>query len=231
MTKIHVGQVPYFMSVMHALKHPSSSVNGVLLGHAGKKADGTVELHVTEAVPLLHSHLALAPAMDGAFCLLEEYCKARSLGILGCYQANSHHLHNDLTPQGRRIADKIAETVRESHKWVPLVCMLVDSEGLDTLADMKAEGAFLPDMTKHTGVKVLLKTSGSWGPADDAEIEGCSSGNTQNILCDQIAYARHLDVVDFDDHLNDTSKGWLQPLMVLEDASVGDLSKCAEKYP
>eukprot|EP00284_Hemiselmis_tepida_P003659 CAMPEP_0174949108 /NCGR_PEP_ID=MMETSP1355-20121228/90696_1 /TAXON_ID=464990 /ORGANISM="Hemiselmis tepida, Strain CCMP443" /LENGTH=217 /DNA_ID=CAMNT_0016196649 /DNA_START=73 /DNA_END=722 /DNA_ORIENTATION=+ len=214
MAKVHVGQVPYIVSVMHSLKHPSSSVNGVLLGKAGKTSDGVVEANISEAVPLLHSHLSLAPALDGAFALLEEYCKARSLGILGYYQANSHHLHNDLTPTGKRIADKIAEGVREGHKWVPLVCMVVDSEALDKLADMKAQNSFKPDMSGHTGVKLLVKAPGSWAPAEGVEIEGAREGVAQNTLCDEIAFAHHLDIVDFDDHLNDTSKGWLQPILV-----------------
>uniref|UniRef100_A0A6U2FEE5 MPN domain-containing protein n=1 Tax=Hemiselmis andersenii TaxID=464988 RepID=A0A6U2FEE5_HEMAN len=230
MAKVHLGQVPYIVSVMHSLKHPSSSVNGVLLGQAGKSSDGTVQAHISEAIPLLHSHLSLAPALDGAFALLDEYCKARNLGVLGYYQANSHHLHNDLTPTGKRIADKIAENVRENHKWVPLVCMVVDSQALDELADLKAQGAFKEDMSGHTGVKLMLRTSGTWGPADGVEIEGVRAGVAQNTLCDEIAFAHHLDIVDFDDHLKDTSKGWLQPLLVEQGKEEG-FSKCAEKYP
>jgi len=48
------------VSVLHALKYPANSVNGVLLGSFDK--DGTV--HVARALPLLHSHIALAPMMD-----------------------------------------------------------------------------------------------------------------------------------------------------------------------
>ena len=58
------------MSILHALKYPTTSVNGVLLGTFEK--DGTVQ--VKQALPLLHSHLALAPMMDAG---LRLSCSAR----------------------------------------------------------------------------------------------------------------------------------------------------------
>ena len=57
---VHFAQGAYLVSVLHALKYPTTSVNGVLLGTFEK--DGTVQ--VKQALPLLHSHLALAPMMD-----------------------------------------------------------------------------------------------------------------------------------------------------------------------
>ena len=59
-------QGAYLVSVLHALKYPASSVNGVLLGTFDQ--DGTVQ--VQQALPLLHSSLALAPMMDAG----ERWC-------------------------------------------------------------------------------------------------------------------------------------------------------------
>ena len=53
-------QDAYLVAVLHSLKYPANSVNGVLLGSCG--SDGAVQ--VQQALPLLHSHLALAPMMD-----------------------------------------------------------------------------------------------------------------------------------------------------------------------
>jgi hypothetical protein len=47
--------------LLHAAKHPSSSVNGVLLGTA---SGGGV--HVTDAVPLFHNSLTLADSTEVA---------------------------------------------------------------------------------------------------------------------------------------------------------------------
>jgi hypothetical protein len=44
--------------LLHAAKHPSSSVNGVLLGTT---SGGT---HVTDVVPLFHSSLTLADSTE-----------------------------------------------------------------------------------------------------------------------------------------------------------------------
>ena len=52
-------QASYLVPILHALKYPANSVNGVLLG----KFDNS-GIQVIQALPLLHAHLALAPMMD-----------------------------------------------------------------------------------------------------------------------------------------------------------------------
>merc|ERR1712205_181968 len=86
---VKVAQGAYLVSVLHALKYPANSVNGVLLGCFDK--DGTVQ--VQRALPLLHSHLALAPMMDAAFALIDEHCQTEDVKIVGYYHANSNHQH------------------------------------------------------------------------------------------------------------------------------------------
>jgi hypothetical protein len=59
--------------LLHAAKHPSHAVNGVLLGTAeaaqpGSPREGAAPPAVTlaDAVPLFHSFLSLAPALEAA---------------------------------------------------------------------------------------------------------------------------------------------------------------------
>jgi hypothetical protein len=153
---------------------------------AGKRDNGSTEMRVTEAVPLLHSHLALAPALDGAFALVDQYCVKKGLGIVGYYHANAHHMHNDLTPLARRIADKVAEVVRDTKKWVPVVCMQVDNESLDGMAEIIGHGEGNP--AQHTGVRLLQKSQSGWSPVDKdvGEIVGCDDGSSQIFLCEQV---------------------------------------------
>ena len=68
------AQGAYLVSVLHALKYPANSVNGVLLGRFDK--DGTVQ--VQRALPLLHSHLALAPMMDAGTGAHRRACSCSS---------------------------------------------------------------------------------------------------------------------------------------------------------
>lgn len=60
--------------LLHSAKYPSSAVNGLLLGHAPADAepaptthgDGPSSVHVTDAIPLFHSFLSLAPSLETA---------------------------------------------------------------------------------------------------------------------------------------------------------------------
>ena len=61
--------------LLHAAKHPSHSVNGVLLGtiapasgEPGSPRGGAAQVAVTvaDAIPLFHSFLSLAPALETA---------------------------------------------------------------------------------------------------------------------------------------------------------------------
>ncbi len=63
--------------LLHSAKYPSSSVNGILLGHAATEEssqtpvpsahdEGPLSVHVTDAIPLFHSFLALAGPVETA---------------------------------------------------------------------------------------------------------------------------------------------------------------------
>ncbi len=67
-------QIAYLTPLLHSLKYPAASVNGVLLGKSARSND-SVKITVIEAIPLLHAHIALSPMMDAAFCILDEYCR------------------------------------------------------------------------------------------------------------------------------------------------------------
>ena len=67
----------YACATLHAVAHPTCSVNGVLLGPPLAAADtaqggdaGGPVTHVTAAVPLFHSNLGLAPMYDVALALV-----------------------------------------------------------------------------------------------------------------------------------------------------------------
>lgn len=76
--KYSLHQAAYVKLILHAIKHPASAVNGLLIGKvsssspqsadAGGQAivasGGAVDIH--DAVPLFHSHLELAPMLEVA---------------------------------------------------------------------------------------------------------------------------------------------------------------------
>ena len=67
--------------LLHAAKHPSHSINGVLLGavapaseEPGSPRGGTAQVAVTiaDAIPLFHSFLSLAPALETALVQVRQ---------------------------------------------------------------------------------------------------------------------------------------------------------------
>lgn len=57
--------------LLHSAKYPAASVNGVLLGRV--KSDRKA-VDVVDAIPLLHSFLTLAPALETALIQVPDVC-------------------------------------------------------------------------------------------------------------------------------------------------------------
>lgn len=66
--RYEIAQNAYIKLVLHAQKHCSSAVNGVLLGRVSAQSDTVVE--ILDAVPLFHSHLGLLPNLEISLILV-----------------------------------------------------------------------------------------------------------------------------------------------------------------
>ena len=80
-----VDRIAALKILLHSAKYPSSSVNGVLLGHSPAEAasqaaapkthdEGPASVHVTDAIPLFHSFLTLAPSLETALFQVALLC-------------------------------------------------------------------------------------------------------------------------------------------------------------
>lgn len=56
-----IHQNAYIKLILHALKHKTSSVNGVLLGRISGNGDN---VEIVESVPLFHSQIGLLPPLE-----------------------------------------------------------------------------------------------------------------------------------------------------------------------
>lgn len=178
---IELSAEAYCVAFLHACKHPTKAVNGLLLGSAG--AGGT---KVVKALPLFHSSLALAPMLEAALMLADEHCKAAGLQLVGYYQANELTDDLDLGPFGKKIAAKIRAQcagaavllldggrMRPAPNDLRLLC--IDTDG-------KASGS---------GSLSLREESKTLRDLDDYLARGVQNG-----------------LVDFDTHLDDASSDW-----------------------
>ena len=57
-----LADLAYTKIILHALKHPHRTVNGVLLGAPSQSVDRTID--IVDAVPLQHHWTNLSPMME-----------------------------------------------------------------------------------------------------------------------------------------------------------------------
>ena len=80
----------YCKILLHAVKYPHRSVNGILVGEQESHA----HFRVTDAIPLFHVAVGLTPMLEVALAQIEAYCKLKNKLIVGYYQANELFNYN-----------------------------------------------------------------------------------------------------------------------------------------
>lgn len=68
-TKYQIQQNAYIKLVLHAIKHKTSAVNGILLGRLS--GDGMVD--IVDSVPLFHSQIGVLPPLEIALIMVSYY--------------------------------------------------------------------------------------------------------------------------------------------------------------
>nr|CAG4645772.1 EOG090X0C9C [Lynceus sp. MCZ IZ 141354] len=182
---IEISNLAYAKLIMHAAKYPHSSVNGLLIGK------GSSTLSVTDAVPLFHQNLNLAPMLEAALLHVDNYCRKEGLHIVGYYQAN--HSFNDSSPDvvAYRIGEKIAEYFSDA------VLIMVDNKTLSF------------ELT-NSAINVTQYNDGKWKAKDKKSVvllpgQSQMLQGTTHLLLERV----HSCLVDFDNHLDDISQDWL----------------------
>ncbi|PKA59978.1 ER membrane protein complex subunit 8/9 like [Apostasia shenzhenica] len=196
-----ISQGAYIKLVLHALKHRSSPVNGLLVGRLldGGIAGASPTVQISDAVPLSHSQIGILTYLELALIQVEEHFGADGLAVVGYYHANERHDDSELGGAARKIGDHI-------FRYFPQAALLLlDNKRLEGLAKGKGCDPVLELFTRDS--------SRSWRRASS---EGSSqlsikepSANT--VLLDYISTEKWNQVADFDDHLDDISKDWLNP--------------------
>lgn len=102
-TKYEIAQTAYVKLVLHALKHKTNAVNGVLIGRvsgasaeseaapaaANGNAQGKVTVEIVDCVPLFHNQLGLLPMLELA---LTQVGFSFSRPLLNALRERSHSL-------------------------------------------------------------------------------------------------------------------------------------------
>jgi len=96
----------YAKIILHALKHPHQTVNGVLLG--SPPSSGCVI--IVDAVPLQHHWTNLSPMMEVGLGMAINHAHSRGLQVVGYYQAPERVGDTTLSPAGECVAAKIKDS-------------------------------------------------------------------------------------------------------------------------
>ncbi|KAK9127279.1 hypothetical protein Syun_016076 [Stephania yunnanensis] len=192
--KYQLGQNAYIKLVLHALKHKTSAVNGVLIGCLIN--DDTIE--ISDAVPLYHTHLGLLPTLEISLIQIEEHFGAQGMSIVGYYHANERYDDFELGSIAKKIGDHI-------YRYFPQAAiLLLDNGKLETLPKGKDRNPVLQLYTRDAS-KNWKQQPGS----DGGNFLTSKEPSANMVLLDYIQSEKWQDVVDFDDHLDDISKDWL----------------------
>ncbi|XP_051910661.1 ER membrane protein complex subunit 9 [Hippocampus zosterae] len=185
MGEVELSCRAYVKMYLHACLFPRCSVNGLLL--SSSSAGGAV--CVTDCVPLLHSHLSLAPVTQLALTQVDVWCSQTQQRIVGYYQANACASDCSPTQAAMKIADKIAE------QFDGAVLLMLDGSKMS------------PDYRVPPIVMYERKDS-KWMLKDKHTIMLRQWEETRGIAVQMLESGDHSLLVDFDSHLDDITRDW-----------------------
>ncbi|CAM0907745.1 unnamed protein product [Alopecurus aequalis] len=202
--RYELAQAAYVKLALHALKHPAAAVNGLLVGRLLDSAASPAVVSVVDAVPLSHQphHLPLLPTLELALTLVEDHFAGQGLAVVGYYHANARRDDTELPAVAKRVGDHI-------FRYFPRAAvLLLDNEKLEKVMKGNSRDAVVQLYTRDS--------SKSWRQAgSDASSQlSLKEPSTNVVLADHVTTKKWQQVVDFDDHLDDISKDWLNPSLL-----------------
>jgi len=98
----------YSLLILHASKHPSNSILGLLVGRVISNA-----IQVESVVPLLHHHTSLGTMSQVASSLVQAHLNSKAGAekqqILGAYQGNANKDDKDPNGSTKALVGRIAQ--------------------------------------------------------------------------------------------------------------------------
>ncbi|TFK52475.1 UPF0172-domain-containing protein [Heliocybe sulcata] len=194
MVSYTVSHQAYVKMILHSAKYPHKPVNGVLLG----KQDGSGQVTIEDAVPLLHNWTSLSPMMEIGLDLAGNYAASKGQQLVGYYQASERVDEVSLAPVGEKICSKIRESFPDA------IALVIDGKQVGS-----ESAALMP---------FVLSSGTSWRPASSSSAP--FTAGSSFALASDASPSRVLTLIretrlhekfgDFDDHLEDVSIDWLR---------------------
>ena len=207
-----LSSIAYALPLLHAARHTSYTVVGLLLGSAAS----TGEVNVQDAVPLLHNYTSLTPMAEVGLSLVQAEAKSRSLSIVGVYVIYD----GDITGLGR-VGERVLQELKKDFDGAiglrvstesditALACVAVCAAYLKrgrSSADEQVDntrlgkGEFPYTVYPATNPSKPLSAAAGGLPSSVKLLSDASIKSTLSLIRTDKA---HQLVEDFDDHLED----------------------------
>ncbi|GAA5870363.1 hypothetical protein JCM16303_001976 [Sporobolomyces ruberrimus] len=168
------------LPILHAAKHPTQTVCGLLVGSSRS---------ISDAIPLLHHWTELSAMMEVALQLAEVHVKQQGKEVLGLYVANERIGDLSVPPGLGKVADMIRQDNPDA------LVLTIDNEKLNS-----EESPYL----------TYANSSSTWSRSRSTKLSLDTESSQLNASIQKHLSSSHQNLVgDFDDHLEDGSVDWL----------------------
>ncbi|ORX38408.1 hypothetical protein BD324DRAFT_620746 [Kockovaella imperatae] len=185
-----VSSAAYALPLLHAARYLSHTVIGILLGKIDR---GSKRVSVEDALPLIHHYTSLSPMMEVALELGAAAASERGMEVVGLYVVPKDDKNSGLGRVGERILGEMKGKFDASFAW------LVDNE---KLGEGSVPYTIYTISQSSTSPQALPSKSSSSFPSP------FTLDSTPNLPARTLQAIRdekiHRNLVDFDDHLNDS---------------------------
>ncbi|CAG9859526.1 unnamed protein product [Phyllotreta striolata] len=183
MSSIKFTEIAYCKMILHAIKYPHCTVNGVLLA---KPSNSNNEVEFVDCIPLFHVCVNLTPMAEIALMQIDEYASKKNLVIGGYYVAPENPKDQSFDKVYNRIFDKIA-----ANNTNPSYVVIVNSTN-STI------------QRGRIALKVGQYSDGNYKLCEDISV----SDDSMNVCISGINTTMYNKIVDFDNHLDDIQLDW-----------------------
>lgn len=188
----------YLKLLMHALRYPHTIVNGFLIMEKRKRGANKL----IDCIPLFHSGHGLTPMLEVALNQVSEYLHKNTNSVIGGYYQANDNFHELPHPVPNVFAEKIFEKIHEYNS--DSVLIMLSDFNLAFAIDEPEKLTSPLFMFNYIDGKLKLKNQ-STGRGFQLE----NSENVFEAIQDLVFKKRyHLNLVDFDTHLENTSYDW-----------------------
>ncbi|PWN37214.1 UPF0172-domain-containing protein [Meira miltonrushii] len=196
---VKVSQTAYNTILLHCAKYPASATTGILIGTSGN--EGTL---VVSAIPLQHHWNQLSPMVEVGLSLIQAHLSSEassSTRIVGVYYAPNDVI-SSTKPELNPLPLKIAQTI-STKIGTDSIALQINNAKLSNSSktDMHALSAY--SVSAFTAQPKPIS-------AQNAVKVGDGNSSATTLAKAEIAKGKWQDIVDFDDHLEDTSRDWLK---------------------